>query len=131
MRKNFLIVILVLIAAALLTACGTKNVTVDMDMKEYTFTPSTIEVPAGAEVTVNLSNSGTLTHEMVIMVLGKEVTVPFSDDDEPNIYWEHELEMGESEAIVFTAPSEPGEYQIVCGIPAHLEQGMVAKLIVK
>lgn len=131
MKKSLLFVLLVLLAGALLTACGPKSTTVDIDMKEYTFTPSTIEVPAGATVSVNLSNSGTLEHEMVIMVFGKEATIPFDDDDEPNVYWEHELEVGESETIQFTAPTEPGEYQIVCGIPAHLEQGMIATLIVK
>jgi uncharacterized cupredoxin-like copper-binding protein len=131
MKKGLLIVLFVLMTGALLTACGPKSVTLTVDMKEYSFTPSTLEVPAGANVTLNLSNSGTLEHEMVIMIFEKEATVPFDDDDEPNIYWEHELEMGESEAIEFTAPSEPGEYQIVCGIPAHLEQGMVGTLIVK
>jgi plastocyanin len=132
MKKLSLLVMSVMVLSLALTACGgSKPVTIDVDMKEYEFIPSTIEVPAGAEVTVNLSNLGTVEHEMVIMVLGKEATVPFDDDDEPNIFWEHELEMGESESVVFTAPSEPGEYQIVCGIPSHIELGMVGTLIVK
>jgi uncharacterized cupredoxin-like copper-binding protein len=100
-------------------------------MYEYSFNPATLEVPAGAEVTVNLSNSGTLEHEMVIMVYGASATAPFDDDDEGNIYWEVELEAGDSTTVTFTAPTEPGNYQIVCGIPAHLEQGMVGTLTVK
>jgi uncharacterized cupredoxin-like copper-binding protein len=130
MKKSWILLFLIFVTT-LLFACGPQKVSIDMDMKEYKFIPDTIEVPAEAEVTINLNNVGTLEHEMVIMVFGKEVTIPFDDDDEPNIYWEHELEPGASEAVVFTAPSEPGEYQIVCGIPAHLEQGMVGKLIVK
>lgn len=131
MKKGWLLIVLLILPVIVLSACGPKKVNLDVDMKEYKFTPDVLEVPAGAEVTVNLSNSGTLEHEMVIMVLGKQATAPFDDDDEPNIYWEHELEAGQSAAVSFTAPSEPGEYQIVCGIPAHLEQGMVGKLIVK
>lgn len=131
MKKLLVLFLSVLVLSVALTACGPKAVTIDVDMKEYSFTPSTIEVPAGAEVTVNLTNSGTVEHEMVIMVFGKEATVPFDDDDEGNIFWEHELEMGESESIVFTAPTEPGEYQMVCGIPTHIELGMVGTLIVK
>jgi plastocyanin len=130
MKKGWLLMIFVF-SVFVLTACGSQKVSINMDMKEYVFIPDTIEVPAGAEVTINLSNSGTLEHEMVIMVFGKEATAPFDEDDETNIYWEHELEAGDNEVVSFTAPSEPGEYQMVCGIPAHLEQGMVGKLIIK
>ena len=131
MKKSIISALLMMVVSIILTACGPKKISVDVDMKEYSFTPSTIEVPAGAEVTVNLKNSGTLEHEMVIMIFGKEATAPFNGDDEPNIFWEHELKMGESESVTFTAPAKAGEYQIVCGIPAHLEQGMVGKLVVK
>lgn len=131
MHKKAGFILLVLFVGTLLTACGPKSATLDVDMKEYTFSPSTLEVSAGATVTLNLSNSGTLEHEMVIMLLGKDVTVPFDDDDEPNIFWEAELEAGQSSTIEFTAPSEPGVYNVVCGIPAHLEQGMRATLTVK
>jgi plastocyanin len=131
MRKYVGLFFIMVLVSMVLSACGTNKVTIDMDMKEYVFDPSTVEVPVNAEVTINLTNSGTLEHEMVIMVFGKEATVPFDDDDEANIFWEHELQMGESETVVFTAPSEPGEYQIVCGIPAHLELGMKGTLIVK
>lgn len=131
MHKKAGFILLVLFVGTLLTGCGPKSATLDVDMKEYTFSPSTLEVPAGATVTLNLSNSGTLEHEMVIMVLGKDATTPFDDDDEPNIFWEAELEAGQSSTIEFTAPSEPGVYNVVCGIPAHLEQGMRATLTVK
>jgi uncharacterized cupredoxin-like copper-binding protein len=48
-----------------------------------------------------------------------------------SIYWEHELDTGKTEIVIFTAPEEPGEYQMVCGIPEHLEQGMKGLMIVK
>lgn len=131
MKQKLGVLVVLVFAALALVACGSKSVELDVDMTEFKFIPDTIEVPAGEEVTLNLSNSGTLEHEMVFMVLGSEASIPFDIDDEPNIYWEHELEPGEQGTVTFTAPVEPGEYQIVCGIPAHLEQGMVGKLIVK
>lgn len=131
MKKFGVVVLVFALAAALLTACGPQAVEITVSMEEYKFSPTTIEVPANAEVTLSLINDGTLEHEMVIMIFGEQVTLPFDDDDEPNIYWEHELEAASSEVLTFTAPGEPGEYQIVCGIPEHLEQGMQATLIVK
>ena len=131
MKKVWLFTLVLVISLVGLTACGSQNVTIDMDMQEYVFIPDSFVVPAGAEVTINLSNSGTLEHEMVVMVFGTEATVPFDDNDEENIYWERELEAGARDSVTFTVPSEPGEYQIVCGIPAHIELGMVGTMIVK
>ena len=131
MKKSFVFLMLVMALALVLTGCGPKTATLDVEMKDFSFTPDVFEVPAGATVTMNLKNSGTVEHEYVIMILGKDATPPFSEDDEPNIFWEHELGMGESETVTFTAPTEPGDYYIVCGIPAHLEQGMRASLTVK
>lgn len=131
MKKLLVLVLSVLVLSFALSACGPKKVTIDVDMKDFSFDPADIEVPAGAEVTVNLVNSGTVEHEMVIMLLGKDATAPFDDDDEANIFWEAELEAGMSETVIFTAPTEPGTYQLVCGTPTHLELGMVGTFTVK
>ena len=129
-RTRFTILILALVTILLVSSCGPKATTLNVELKEFAFVPNTFTVPAGSKVTLNLNNSGALEHEFVIMILGKEATIPFSDDDEPNIYWEKELGHGETATVEFTAPSEPGEYQVVCGTAGHLEQGMKAALIV-
>ena len=36
-----------------------------------------------------------------------------------------------TETVTFTAPTEPGEYQVVCGIEGYLEGGMLGELVVK
>jgi uncharacterized cupredoxin-like copper-binding protein len=123
-------VLLALAAVLLLSACGPKKTELNVDMTDFKFTPDTYEVPAGGEVTLNLNNKGTLEHEYVIMIQGKQATTPFDADDEPNVYWEKELQSGTSETVTFTAPSEPGEYEVVCGTAGHLEQGMKATLTV-
>lgn len=131
MKKKLLIILSLLVLALALAGCGPKKATLNVEMNEYNFIPSTFEVPAGAEVTLNLKNSGTLEHEWVIMKLGTDATMPFDDDDEPNVFWEAEADHGESLTFTFTAPTEPGVYNIVCGTPAHLEQGMRGTLTVK
>jgi len=113
-----------------LTACGPKSTTLDVEMNEFKFIPDAFTVPAGAIITLNLKNTGVLEHEYVIIVMGKDVTLPFNEDDEANIYWEQELPAKESATVQFTAPDQPGTYQIVCGTAGHLEQGMKATLTV-
>jgi uncharacterized cupredoxin-like copper-binding protein len=131
-KKNSLVFSLVLAFLALLSlfACGPKSSNLNVGMNEFAFVPNTFTVPASTQVILNLNNIGTLEHEYVIMILGKEASLPFDADDETNIYWEHELLAGESATVEFTSPSEPGEYQVVCGTPGHLEQGMKGTLIV-
>ncbi len=133
MKKRTILVlsVLALFVLGFVSACGPKAVEISTTMKEFTFDPNSFTVPKGAKVTLKLNNMGALQHEFVIMNLGKQATIPFDDDDEGNIYWEQELDPGENMSVEFTAPSDPGEYQVVCGTPGHLEQGMMAKLIVK
>jgi uncharacterized cupredoxin-like copper-binding protein len=125
------ILLLGVLLVGLLAGCGPKTAAIQVTMKEYEFSPTSLEVPASAEVTLTLINDGTLEHEMVIMNLGALATAPFDDDDEPNIFWELELAAASSEVVTFTAPGQTGEYQVVCGILEHLENGMIASLTVK
>ncbi len=60
----------------------------------------------------------------MIVKPGEEITLPFDEDDESKVFWEAEVQPGETQTFTFTAPEEPGDYTIVCGLPAHLEQGM-------
>ena len=113
-------------------ACGGGGPTTNLsvDMIEFMFNPTNFTVPAGREITLELSNNGSVVHDFIIMNLGAEVGQDFGDEDVPNIYFKAELGPGSSEVVTFTAPEQPGEYQVVCGIPGHYLAGMVAKLIV-
>ena len=127
--KKYLMLSLSLIAALVLTGCAKKNV-LDVNMAEFVFSPADFKVSAGQEVTLNLTNSGAVLHQFVIMKLGTSATIPFDDDDLANVYWEQEVEPGASKTVTFTAPSEPGEYEVVCKSGGHLENGMKATLTV-
>ena len=125
------LLVFVFLSMLLLSGCGSAPTEVTVDMQEFMFTPSEITVPAGEVVNITLINNGAVEHEFVIMKFGKEVSVPFNEDDEDNIYWEHEVEPGATETVTFTAPADSGEYQLVCGIAGHLEGGMQGVLTVK
>ena len=132
--KRFLLIGFLVCMLLALSACGGSKSTPSTDLKvelsDFKFTPDTFTVPAGKEITLRVNNAGAVPHEFVIMKKGIEVSAPFNDDDEGNIYWEVELAIGESQTKTFTAPSEPGEYQVSCGTPGHHEAGMIGKLIV-
>ena len=132
MKRLSVFVAILLGFAFALTACGGSgpSTNISVDMMEFMFSPSDFTVPAGQEITIKLSNSGAVMHDFIIMKYGTEVGQEFDEEDEPNVYWKAELEPGTSETLTFTAPSEPGEYQVACGIEGHFQAGMVAKLFV-
>jgi uncharacterized cupredoxin-like copper-binding protein len=110
-------------------AGGVSN-TINVTMSDFQFQPNQFTVPAGQEITFNSSNNGAVVHNFVIMKLGTSAGDFFDDEDIPNVYWEIELQPGGSTNAAFTAPSEPGEYEVVCRTEGHIASGMVAKLTV-
>ena len=131
MNKKLLV--LSLVFAFLLASCGGGNgpsSTINVEFTEFHFTPDVFSIPAGQEITINTTNNGAVVHEFVIMKLGESVGEDFGDEDEGNIFWEIEAEPGKKVSETFTAPTEPGEYQIVCGTEGHYVAGMIGKLTV-
>ena len=129
--KKSLFVLFVLMFV--LTACGGgggPSTTIDVVFTEFSFTPAEFTIPAGQEITITAKNDGAVIHEFVIMKLGETVGDDFGDEDEGNIYWEVEAEPGATATATFTAPTEPGEYQLVCGTEGHFVAGMLGKLTV-
>jgi len=124
---------LTLVLMVLLTSCGGGGASnkIDVTFADFSFTPNTFTIPAGQEITLHAVNNGTVEHEFVIMKYGLNVGDDFGDEDEDNIYWEVEVLPGNETTITFTAPSDAGEYQVVCGTPGHFTSGMVGSLTVK
>lgn len=114
-----------------LAACGATSNTITMTTTDFKFDPQTWTVSAGQAVPVTITNKGANEHEWVLLKKGTTVTLPFGEDDEDKVFWEIEAQPGQTKTETFTAPSEAATYTVVCGIPAHLEQGMEATLVVK
>lgn len=132
MKKILLLAFVVLLGSLALAACGgggpSTNLT--LNMTDFMFDPVDFIVPAGQEITMTASNLGAVEHEYVIFKYGADVGDKFGPEDEEKIYWEIEVMPGDTATETFTAPSQPGEYFVSCGIAGHLEAGMVGKLIV-
>jgi len=133
MKKASIGIVVVAAFSLILTACGGSNKNIlNVTATDSGYDSKTYTVPAGAEVTLNLTNNGVIEHEFDILKLGEHVTPPFGEKDQGKIFWKLDgVQPGTTKSGTFTAPTEPGEYDIVCGIPSHIELGMVATLIVK
>ena len=128
MKKIFSLLTVALIFQ--LAACNTLPTTIDVTLSDFKYTPNTLTVPAGKEITLNLKNEGFVSHQFIIFKLGTNAGEKYEPEDDVNIYWKTEILPGKSVTVKFTAPSEPGEYYVTCGLGGHHEVGMVGKLIV-
>ncbi len=113
-----------------LTACNNSPTAINATLSDYRYTPSTFTAPAGKEITLNLTNKGFVSHMFIIFKPGKDAGEKYGPEDEENIYWKVEVLPGKSATAKFTAPTEPGEYYVTCGLGGHHEVGMVGTLIV-
>jgi len=132
MKKYIVPVSVVFVLTLALSSCGAAgpSTKINVTMTDFHFEPMEFTVPAGQEITVNATNNGAVEHEFVIFNLGTNAGDKFGDEDEENIFWEVEVQPGQSATETFVAPTDPGEYYVTCGIEGHLEAGMSAKLIV-
>lgn len=129
MRRIPIIAMLVL-GAGWIVACGPSTSEISTAMTEFAFSPSSSSVSAGSEVTLTITNNGSVDHNWVLMDAGYMVTTPFDEADQAKVFAETTVAAGDSTTFTFTAPSEAGTYQVVCSIGGHLEAGMEASLTV-
>lgn len=130
MNKPYLILVLVLVW--IVTACGGSQptTTLKVNMIDFAYKPDDLVVPAGREITLDIVNNGAVEHNFIIINAGRTIGPHFDESDEVNIFWKIELAPGQSTTTTFTAPSEPGEYLILCSTEGHYEAGMTGKLMV-
>ena len=130
MKKILFAVVLGLSLA--LSACGPAkpSTTITVSLTDFQFQPANFTIPAGKEITLNATNTGAVAHNFVIMKLGTTAGELFDDNDLPNVYWEVQVDPGGKANVTFRAPSEPGDYQLVCRTPGHLAAGMTGTITV-
>jgi uncharacterized cupredoxin-like copper-binding protein len=130
MRRIFIVAAVLL--SLTLVSCGGGGPTtrINVIMTDFQFQPSQFTVPAGQKVTFTSSNNGAVVHNFVIMKLGTTAGDFFDEEDVPNVYWEVELQPGGTTDTSFTAPREPGDYEVICRTEGHIASGMTAKLTV-
>lgn len=111
------------------------NTSLEVTASEFQFSPTEWTIPAGEEITIDITNDGSVLHEWVLMQPGVEIE---SEDDLPEteeelladfVYVEDEVEAGDSKTLTFTAPAA-GTYQVICAIEGHFNSGMEGTLTV-
>ena len=129
---NRRVLVFLTILMSVLSACGGSGPSskVSFTMTDFAFNPNEFTVPAGEEITLHVTHRGTMEHSFIIMKYEKDAGEMFDDEDKVNIFWEVDVEPGDAETVIFTAPEHPGTYQVICGMPGHLQSGMIGKLIV-
>jgi len=130
--KRILMIAAVLFSL-LLTSCGGAggaSKSINITMTDFQFQPNQFTVPAGQEITFTSANNGAVVHNFVIIKLGTSAGPMFDEEDVPNVYWEVELLPGADISTSFTAPTEPGDYEVVCRTEGHIASGMTGKLTV-
>jgi len=116
----------------ILVSCGGGGAStkINVTMTDFQFQPNQFTVPAGQEITFNSVNNGAVVHNFVIMKKGTSAGPFFDDEDVPNVFWQVEIQPGSSVDTSFTAPTDPGDYEVVCRTEGHIASGMSAKLTV-
>jgi uncharacterized cupredoxin-like copper-binding protein len=139
MRYRLPIIVVGLAAISLaVAACDggdEASTSLDVTATEFQFSPTEWTIPAGEEITIDITNDGSVLHEWVLMQPGVRIE---SEDDLPEteeelladfVYVEDEVEAGDSKTLTFTAPAA-GTYQVICAIEGHFNSGMEGTLTV-
>ena len=136
MRRRAIPVLMLVVIGLVTAACGDgDDASTDLTVtaQEFQFTPNSWTVPAGEEVSIDITNGGTVVHEWVLLQEGVTIT---SEADLPEteeelladfVNVEEEVEPGETKTLTFTAPPA-GTYQIICAIEGHFDAGMEGTL---
>ena len=123
----------------LVSACTTASPTlsttaISATLKEYSIQLSSTDAPAGS-VTFTVTNSGTMVHEFVVLKTDVQAAAlpvangAVNEDDYTSMGEVADLEPGASGTLAATL--SPGHYAIICNLPGHVAQGMVADFTVR
>jgi uncharacterized cupredoxin-like copper-binding protein len=102
-----------LVGAGILILAGCTGGTPDVavEMREFAFDPSQIDVQAGQKSTLVLRNVGNMEHKLSIPQLRLEAPV-----------------VAPGQTVRFEVATPPGSYKIVCAMPSHDEAGMTGEI---
>lgn len=107
---------------------GGDGSSLDVAATDFQFDPDAWTVTAGEEFTVEFANDGANDHEWALMSEPIESEADFEEDlviDEIEA-----IAPGESTSQAFTV-DEAGEYQVICALDGHFDQGMEGTLTVE
>ena len=134
-RRNAVVILIV--GTLIAVACGGEDrpalTELTVTQSEFQFSPNSWRVPAGEQISIEITNAGTVTHEWVLMQDGvrvdSEAGLPETEEEllADFVYVEEEVEAGQTSTLTFEAPPA-GTYQVICAIETHLDSGMEGTL---
>lgn len=129
MRQSMRNLIATAVTAIVVTACGggaasqppatsqpvasasqPSGTGISVDAAEFGFTPDTIDLPAGSEATVTLTNKGTVEHDITVDALGVKIFAK------------------PGQTVSGTVTAKAGTYEFYCSVPGHKQAGMVGTI---
>ena len=124
MRKALLVVALGLVMLLTVVSCsgggssgsGSGGQTINTNMTEMKYDPSTWTAKAGQPITVSAKNSGTVVHDWIVKGM-EDLT-------------KTEVQPGQTGAKTFTIATA-GTYNVYCSQPGHEAAGMKGTLTVQ
>ena len=111
------------------------STSLEVTTTDFQFSPDSWTVPAGEEISIEITNDGSVLHEWVLMQPGvnieSEADLPDTEEEllAEFVYVEDEVEAGAEKTLTFTAP-DAGTYQVICAIESHFDAGMEGTLTV-
>jgi uncharacterized cupredoxin-like copper-binding protein len=136
-KRTALILLSVIAAGALLSACGgspSGPVTVTVTATEYKFESSLTTFKVGVPYHFVVTNKGTMEHEfMVIKPEPSSVGSDQLDADALAHIEETDLQPGQTTSVDYTflQPAPEGTLEFACHLAGHYEQGMHSSIIVQ
>jgi uncharacterized cupredoxin-like copper-binding protein len=117
-------------------AAASSASAVELDTKTldtFVYEPNTWTTTAGAETTINLDNSaGTQEHTWVVLNKGltKSDGMTLTEADTAKFVFATKATAGQKQSDTFTAPTEKGDYVVICTVAGHTAGGMTGTLTV-
>lgn len=135
------------VAAAILASCGgddTPAATTSLSIAGtdgLAFEPDAFTVPAGQEITVELTAEPNVEHDLVLEGVGMDAMAGDEGDGDDEHATDDDQGMAEDDLHIAHADAaetvtatfvvdEPGTYQLYCSVPGHRSAGMEATLTV-
>jgi uncharacterized cupredoxin-like copper-binding protein len=104
---------------------------VAVSLKEFKVLPGAAQAAAG-KVTFNVHNSGSITHEFVVVKTNKPASQLLKGsraDESGNVGETGDLAAGASKSITLKLPA--GHYALICNLPGHYKSGQFTDFTVK
>src|SRR5512143_3108870 len=110
MNKYGTLLVFVLAASLILTACGSSGTTLNATLSDTDLTPDTFTAPAGAHVTFTVNNTGTADRVCVFFDVATMKLFPGQSQWSLN-----QIAAGSTKSLEFDAPAKAASYKIDCG----------------